>query len=296
MSTATHKRFGHVRPILVTGATGRVGSETIAHLVAAGLDVRALTRRPEAAALPPSVEVFGGDLDVPESIDAALQGVSSVFLVWTAAPTTIPAVIERIASHASRIVFLSAPHQTPHPFFQQPNPMAEMHKEIERHIAAANIPSTILRPGMFASGALLWWADTIRRRDVVRWPYAAAETAPVDERDVGAAAARVLYDDRHVGGDYVLTGPESLSQERQVQIIGEAIGRAIPFEEISPEAFRRETAETWPRSIVDMLLSAWGATIGHPAFVTSTVAEITDMPPRPFRRWAVDHAELFAGG
>jgi uncharacterized protein YbjT (DUF2867 family) len=271
-----------------------VGSEAIAHLVEAGLDVRALTRRPDTAALPSGVEVFGGDLDAPESIDAALEGVGSVFLVWTAAPTTIPAVIERIAAHASRIVFLSAPHQTPHPFFQQPNPMAEMHKEIERQIAAANIPSTIIRPGMFASGALLWWADTIRRREVVRWPYAAAETAPIDERDVGAAAARVLYDDRHVGGDYVLTGPESLSQERQVQIIGEAIGRPISFEEISPDAFRRETAETWPRPIVEMLLNAWGATLGHAAFVTSSVTDITDMPARPFRRWAADHAELFA--
>lgn len=284
-----------MRPILVTGATGRVGGETITHLIEAGLPVRALTRRPEAGALPPGVEVFRGDLDDPPSLDDALDGVSAVFLVWTAAPTTIPAVIERVAVHASRVVFLSAPHQTPHPFFRQPNPMAEMHKEIERHIARAKIPSTILRPGMFASGASLWWGDIIRRREVVRWPYAAAETAPIDERDVGAAAARTLYDDRHVGGDYVLTGPESLSQERQVQIIGEAIGRAIPFDEITPDEFRRATADTWPRPIVNMLLDAWSATMGHTAFVTSSVAEITGTPARPFHRWAADHATVFAG-
>jgi len=272
-----------------------VGSETITHLLRAGLPVRALTRRPDAAALPPSVEVFGGDLDAPESLDAALQGAGSVFLVWTAAPATVPAVIERIAAHASRVVFLSAPHQTPHPFFQQPNPMADMHREIERLIAAAGMPSTIIRPGMFASGALLWWANTIRRREVVRWPYAAAETAPIDERDVGAVAARALSDERHAGADYVLTGPESLSQERQVQIIGETIGRAIPFQELSPDVFRRETADGWPRPIVDMLLDAWGATMGHRAFVTSSVADITGTPARSFRQWAADHAELFAG-
>ena len=70
---------------------------------------------------------------------------------------------------------------------------------------------------MFASNALHWWAAAIRDGDVVRWPYGAAETAPIDERDVAAVAARALYEDGHAGGDYVLTGPESLSQAEQVQ-------------------------------------------------------------------------------
>jgi uncharacterized protein YbjT (DUF2867 family) len=282
-----------LRPILVTGATGRVGSEVIAHLIDNGLAVRALTRRPETADLPASVEVFAGDLDVPESLDAALQGVGSVFLVWTTAPATVPAVMERLGSNASHVVFLSAPHQTPHPFFQQPNPMADLHREIERLMGVATIPSTIIRPGIFASGALSWWADTIRRGMVVRWPYASAETAPIDERDVGVVAALALCDDRYIGGDYVLTGPESLSQERQVRIIGETIGQEVAFQEISPDEFRRETANTWPRPIVDMLLNAWGATMDHRAFVTSTVADIAGSPARPFRQWVADHADAF---
>jgi len=265
----------------------------VAQLLTAGVAVRALTRRPDAAGLPAGVEVVAGDLTVPESLDAALQDVSAVFLLWTAPPTMVSAAIDRFASHTRRVVFLSSPHQTPHPFFQQPNPLARFHAEVERLIAAAGFESTIIRPGMFASNARFWWADAIRERAVVRWPYAAAETAPIDERDIGAVAARALCDDRHDGGDYVLTGPESLSQAEQVSIIGAAIGRPIRFEELSPEEFRRETAGNWPAPVVDMLLAAWNATIGRPAYVTSTVADVVGSPARTFRQWVLDHAEVF---
>ena len=284
-----------VPPVLVTGATGRVGRVVVDLLADAGLPVRALTHRPEAAAtLPADVEVVTGDLTVPESLDAALRGVGAVFLVWTVPPAAAAAVVERLATHARRVVFLSSPHQTPHPFFQQPNPMAVLHADIERLIAASGLESTIIRPGMFASNALFWWAPAIRAGDVVRWPYGAAETAPVDERDVAAVAARTLYQDGHAGGDYVLTGPESLSQAEQVSIIGDVLGRRIRFEELSPEEFRSETAGSWPRPVVDMLLAAWGATIGRPAFVTSTVSDVLGSAPRSFRQSVADNAAAFA--
>jgi uncharacterized protein YbjT (DUF2867 family) len=286
-----------VPPVLVTGATGRVGRVVVDLLTAAGVPVRALTHRSEAApTLPPNVEVVAGDLTVPESLDAGLQGVSTVFLVWTAPPATAPAVVERLAKHARRVVFLSAPHRTPHPFFQQPNPMAVLYADIERLLATAGLETTIIRPGMFASNALLWWAPAIRADGVVRWPYGAAETAPVDDRDVAAVAARALYQDGHAGGDYVLTGPESLSQAEQVSIIGNVLGRRIPFEELSPDEFRSETEGSWPRPAVDMLLDAWGATMGRPAFITSTVSDILGSAPRSFRRWVADHATAFIEG
>ena len=283
--------------MLVTGATGRVGRAVVGLLIDAGVPVRALTHRSEAAAaLPANVEVVTGDLTVPESLDAGLRGVGAVFLVWTVSPATAPAVVERLATCARRVVFLSSPHQTPHPFFQQPNPMAVLHADIERLIAAAGLESTIIRPGMFASNSLFWWAPAIRADGVVRWPYGAAETAPVDDRDVAAVVARTLYQDGHAGGDYVLTGPESLSQAQQVSIIGDVLGRRIEFAELSPDEFRSETEGSWPRPVVDMLLTAWGATIGRPAFITSTVSDILGSAPRSFRQWAADHATAFTEG
>jgi uncharacterized protein YbjT (DUF2867 family) len=280
----------HAEPVLVTGATGRVGREVVAQLLGAGVPVRALTRRPEAAGLPPAVDVVAGDLTVPGSLDAALRGAGAVFLLWTAPGDSAPAAIERIAAHAQRVVLLSSPHQTPHPFFRQPNPMAALHAEVERLVAATGLPHTFLRPGMFASNTVPWWARQIRDHGVVRWPCGAAETAPVDERDIAAVAARALVEDGHAGGDYVLTGPEALSQAAQVSAIGHAIGRPIRFEEVSPDEFQREIM---PHPVADMLLNAWRATVGVPAFVTSTVADVTGSPARTFRQWAGDHADAF---
>jgi uncharacterized protein YbjT (DUF2867 family) len=90
----------YMQPVLVTGATGRVGRVVVDQLLAAGVPVRALTRRSTEAGLPMAVEVVSGDLTVPESLEAALQGVGAVFLVWTAPPATAQAVIARLATHA----------------------------------------------------------------------------------------------------------------------------------------------------------------------------------------------------
>ncbi|WP_211291511.1 NAD(P)H-binding protein [Micromonospora wenchangensis] len=283
-------------PVLVTGATGRVGRHVIDLLTDAGVPVRALVRRSESAAtLPATVEVVTGDLTVPASLDAALHAVSTVLLVWTAPPQTAAAVVDRLAAHAQRIVHLSAPHRTPHPFFQQPNPMAALHAEVERLITGTGLGLTVVRPGMFASNALLWWAAAIRAGSPVRWPYGAAETAPVDDRDVAAVVARTLTEEGPAGGDHVLTGPESLSQAEQVGIIGDVLGRPVAFEELSPDEFRRGAPQA-ARPAVDMLLNAWKAALGQPAYVTSGVAEILGTPPRTFRQWVVDHAAAFTAG
>jgi uncharacterized protein YbjT (DUF2867 family) len=283
-----------VPPVLVTGATGRIGRVVIDQLLGAGVPVRALIHRSGAATLPAEVEVFTGDLTVPESLDPALNGAGAVFLVWTAPPHTAAAVVERLAAHVRRIVFLSSPHQTPHPFFQQPNPMAALHAGIERLIAATGLESTIIRPGMLSSNSLAWWAPAIRAGQVVHWPYGAAETAPVDDCDVAAVAARTLYQNGHVAGDYVLTGPESLTQAAQVGIIGDVLGRQITFKEMTPDEFRSLSESTAPSSVVDMLLAAWSAAVGRPAYITTAVADILGTAPRTFRQWATDHVTAFA--
>src|SRR5438105_4400578 len=118
--------------ILVVGATGRVGRHVVAELRRAGARVRALSRRPEVAALPPGVKVAGGDLTIPDTLEPALEGTEAVFLLWTAPPATAEDALERIAARTRRIVLLSSPHQTPHPFFQQENPLARFHATLDR--------------------------------------------------------------------------------------------------------------------------------------------------------------------
>ena len=181
--------------ILVIGGTGTVGGQVLSRLAATGAQVRAMARNPAAARLPPQAEVVRGDLTLPETLDSCLYGIDTVFLVWTAPAAAVAPALERIAQHARRIVFLSAPIKTAHPLFQQPNPLRATFEQIERLIETSGLQWTFLRPGMFAANALSWWAPQIRVGDVVRWPHLAAPTAPIDERDIAAVAVRALCED-----------------------------------------------------------------------------------------------------
>jgi uncharacterized protein YbjT (DUF2867 family) len=235
-----------------------------------------------------------GDLTRPETLDSCLRDIETVFLVWTAPPDAFDAAFERIAKHAKRIVYLSAPLKTPHPLFQQPNPARSLAERIERTIETSGLTWTFLRPGMFAANALGWWAAQIRAGGVVRWPYLSAPTAPIDERDIAAVAVRALRDSRHAGAEYVLTGPQSLTQREQIEIIGRGVGRSLRIEELSPEEARRDwQKEGWPPIVVNLLLNAWAAAIGQPAFVSTTFQDVTGTPPRTFQQWATDHAGEF---
>ena len=279
--------------VLVIGATGTVGRQVVFQLSSVGVPVRAMARNPQSANLPDQIEVVRGDLTIPETLDRCLEEVDSVFLVWIAPPATIPATLERIAKHTRRIVFLSSPYKTPHPLFQQSNPVRGIHQQIEQVIEASGLEWTFLRPGMFASNALTWWVPQIRAGDVVRWPYALVPTAPIDPRDIAAVAVRSLLHDGHSGAEYVLTGPQSLTHAEQVHAIATAIGRPLRLQEISPDQARRELPAIMPPRAINMLLDAWAAALGQPAVVTSAVAEITGAPPRTFREWATDHASEF---
>ena len=279
--------------ILIVGGTGTVGSQVLSRLAATGAQVRAMARNPAAVRLPPQAEVVRGDLTLPETLDSCLKGIDTVFLVWTAPAAAVGPAFGRIAKRVRRIVFLSAPIKTAHPLFQQPNPLRVMFEQIERLIETSGLQWTFLRPGMFAANSLSWWAPQIRVGDVVRWPHLAAPTAPIDERDIAAVAVRALCEDGHAGAEYVLTGPESLSQFEQVSTIGRVIGRSLRIVEISPDEARRELLRIGPLPAVNMLLEAWAAAMGQPAHVTSTVAEITGARAKTFLQWATDNLQSF---
>lgn len=285
--------------VLVTGATGNVGRQVVAQLLAANVRVRALTRSPESAGLPDQVEVVRGDLTVPTTFDRCLDGVDAVFLAWQAPAAGVAGALERIARHARRIVFLSN-LTVRDGVEEQAYPVTTLHAKIERLIEASGVRWTFLRPGAFAANARIWWAPQIRAGNVVRWPYPDAVTSPIHEFDIAAVAVRALCEGGHAGAKYILTGPQSLTQRDQVHTIGDAIGRPLGFEEIPRAEARREMSQIMPASIVDMLLDAWqnveyggSSAVGKPAPVTSTVATITGVPARSFHDWAAEHSVEF---
>ena len=289
-------------PVLIIGSTGHVGRQVVTQLSDRGVPIRAMARKPAAACLPSHAELVQGDLTAPQTLEPILDGVDTMFLVWTAPPATFPEVVERIARRVRRIVYLSAPLKTPHPFFQQPNATRAVAEQIEHLITASGLEWTFLRPGMFACNAPHWWGPQLRTGDTVRWPYLDVPTAPIDPADIATIAVRALCDNGHVGAEYVLTGPESLTQREQISTVGSVLGRSLRVEEMTPDEARKELMSImdWGMApaasvsaVIEKLLSAWGAAVGLPAFLSSTFAEITGIQPRTFRQWVGDHAGEF---
>jgi uncharacterized protein YbjT (DUF2867 family) len=277
--------------ILVTGATGNVGRQVVVQLLAAGTAVRALVRDPESAGLPEAVKVVDGDLSEPDTLEGALTGSDTVFLIWPFLTTEgAPAVLEAIARHARRIVYLSSSGVN-EDAERQTDPINQLHADNERLIEESGLEWTVLRSDTIASNAR-GWATQIRTTHAVRGPDIAA-TAVIHEHDVAAVAVRALTDDGHVGAKYVLTGPQVLSRAEQVRTIGEAIGRSLRFEKVPAQVARKQMlADGRPPALVEALL-AGAETRPESSLITSTVEEITGAPARTFRSWAEEHAGDF---
>ncbi|TDD93403.1 NAD(P)H-binding protein [Actinomadura rubrisoli] len=278
--------------ILTIGATAHFGRQTVETLLEAGEPVRALTRDPNAANLPPGAQVVRGDLAAPETLAPALDGVTSVFLVL---PYGLdPAAFLDAAREAGvrRIVFLSS-GAVVDGADRQPDVIAQYHHGVEKAIAATGADWTFLRLFFPAINALSFGMQ-LTGGDVIRAPYAAATSAPVHERDVAEVAARVLTSDGHAGRIYDLTGPESLTQADQAAVLGQALGRPLTFEELDDQPVREQMGRFMDADFVNALFDLMAATVGKPAVVNSTVEEITGRPARSFAQWAADHTADFA--
>lgn len=134
--------------------------------------------------------------------------------------------------------------------------------------------------------------------DVVRGAYGSLKTAPIHEDDITAVAVHALTEDGHAGRRYSLTGPEVLSQEEQVRIIGEAIGRPLRWHGLTREEERaRLLADPgFPDGFVDELLDGYATLIAAPPPAVSTaVLGITGAPATPLSAWAAEHAADFGG-
>lgn len=272
-----------------------------------GAEVRALTRNPDGAGLPPGVDIVRGDLSKPDGLRAALSGVSATFLVWPLLNAKAASdVVAAIEDHASRIVYLSS-MSVRDGVDRQTDPISAFHAEIERLISRSRLQWTFLRPSGFATNTLVW-APQIRTGSTVRWPYGGARRSLIDERDIAAVAARALLDERHGGHKHLLSGPHALTQIEQLELIGEAIGRQLRYEEIPPAAARQALLTAWgipsivarvlpartlPRRIADGVLAAQANMLSEPEAVTNTVEHVTGTPARTFTNWASSHTHDF---
>ena len=279
--------------ILITGATGTVGSELVKQLVEARQNVRVLVRNPEKALkFGTGVDVVKGDLSKPETLGAAFIGVDKVFVLTAPGPDMVE--LEGNAYEAAKragakhIVKLSAQGVEEGGLIAK-TPGGEWHSRSEKRLRALGVAWTILRPGPFASNVINFWG--INQRGGLFLPTGNGKDPQIDPRDIAAVAVNVLTTPGHDRKIYELTGPELLSYAEVVQKIAAVTGKPLKFVDVPEATWRQEMLNAgFPPLMVETLLVYFASVKAGRWYATSTVAELLGRPARTFDEWVRDHA------
>jgi uncharacterized protein YbjT (DUF2867 family) len=279
--------------ILVTGATGTIGTEVVRLLAQRGERVRAMTRHPDRANLP--AEVVRGDFDDRDSLDNALAGAGAVFLLDAPGPWIGRhdlAVLDAVRSHGvDRVVKLSAIGTGENTGFSA----SGWHLPGEEALRVGEAAWTILRPSSFATNTLSW-AATIRAGQPVANLTGTGAQGVIDPRDVADVAVAALMTPDHANRTYTLTGPELLSVPDQVEILRKVLGRPIDLVDVPLDTAQQQliAAGHDPEFAEAAMHGQRFITNGGNARLTPDVPAVLDRPARTYATWAHDHRTAFA--
>lgn len=270
--------------VLVTGATGTVGSALTAALVSLGHAPRLLFRPGSAVGTPFGAERCEADLDDIGAMRRAFDGVGSLFLLTPLSPgqdrRQISLVEAAVAAGVERIVKVSALGADP----SSPVTVHREHGRADRVLSRSGVSHAILRPNAFMQN-VLQWRGMIARRGALELPMGQARVSMIDARDIAAVALRALLEPEQVNGVYDLTGPEALSYAEIAAYLSSAVGGdAVRYVEVAPElAADHMRAAGMPLWAVEARLGLYGSIrAGEAELVSSQVRRITGREPRRF--------------
>jgi len=278
--------------ILVTSA-GRVGAEA-ARLLAQQAPVRVLVRdRGKAAALTQSgVDVVEGDLAVPASIDAAMEGVSAVVLVSPAVPAQELDVVRSAASAGVRhVVKITSKASADSPIARR----RDQH-QIETGLIASGLAYTLLRNNAYMQNFLMLAPD-IAKADSFASSTGAGRIGMVDTRDVAAAAAKIaLAPTAHVGKTYWPAGPDRLSYSGAADVLSRVLRRPIAFRPLSFDEQKQAMIDAGlPVAVAEANAQALGLFAeGDSDWTTDHVAAVLGRPARTFEEFVTDYTTSFS--
>ena len=282
--------------ILVTGATGKVGSELVRRLADARARFRALVRSAGRAQAIREAggEAVVGDLGDAAAVAAALRGVEKLFRLTNSVPeqprVEAGLVAAAKAAGVRHVVKLSSAGADA----AEPPLFLQLHRDAERHVEASGLAWTHLRPNFFMQN-YLDYAGTIRTQGILASPYGRGRHADVDARDVGEVAARVLTQPGHEGRAYELTGREAYSMEDTARRIAKISGRDVRFVNLSREDGRRQLLTSgeseWSADAWIELLDWFER--GHGGAVASDVERLLGRSPRTLDAYLRENVRAF---
>lgn len=277
--------------VLITGATGGIGSNIISQLTDTGIEVCATCRRPDPQRWP-WLQTFESDLSQPHTMRSALEGVDTVFLYSFAQPDTLPELVDEMkAAHVEKVVTLSTIDTTRQEPFVDYN--KQRHLAVEHAVTTAGFTSVSLRPGAFARNAIRFWGKQIREHRNVGLPFPESQQAPIADEDIAAVAVRAITSPQLDGDRIVLTGPDSLTMREQISLISKAIADPIGITLLSASQARELYGQVLPPEYLDLLMGQWEFETTEQAVVTPAVREITGREPTSYLDWAINNRDIF---
>lgn len=229
--------------ILVTGSTGRIGSQVVARLAASGASVRALTRAPERAAFSAGVTAVRGDLLDADAMREALSGVKTLFLLVSNAPDELTQAVNTLGlareAGVTGIVYLSVTRSAE---YGDVSHFTAKHA-VERMIEQMNLPATVLRPSYFFQNDATA-KDPLTKGGLYVSPVGDKGVSMVDVRDIAdAAVIELLRRDRAPAAlprvTYELSGPDALTGTSLAAIWADALGRDVRYAGGDLDAFEK---------------------------------------------------------
>ena len=278
--------------ILVTGATGNIGSRLVRRLTAAGHRVRAFTRSGDRARFDEGVEVVNGDFKDQESLQRAMQGVTRMFLLSAAADLEQHDANAIDAAKAAGLELVVKQSVTQAP--SKASLIPQWHRAGEERLERSGLGYVFLRPASFTSNAL-GWVGSVKSDGTIYNPFADTALPVVHPDDIADVAAVVITQPGHAGTAYDITGPEALTVDEQAAILSEVLGRPIKTVPVSDEAMRdgmlkAGTPPTYVEARVGLVQMLRNLGRIEPS---SAVEDVTWKPPRSFRQWVEENVAAF---
>ena len=280
--------------IVVTGATGTVGSHVLQQLLGRGHDAVAAVRQPGGRDLPEGAGRVAFDATKPATFAPAVAGAEGLFLMLPpGSGADLPAVIDAAeAAGVRRVAFLSVQGAARNPLLP--------HRAVEKRLEAGTADALLLRASYFMQNLSEIHAPDVRE-GVIAVPAGRGETSFVDARDVAEVAAAWLAGDASLpqtdtATPVELTGPEALDYFRVADVLTDVLGRRVVYTRPGAvEFFRRERGKGVEAALAGVMVGLYtSARLGFAAALADGVGRALGRPPRSMREFAEDYREVWA--
>lgn len=281
--------------ILVTGATGKVGSEAVRVLRQQHAPVRALVRDPKKAEglARAGAELAVGDFDDAASLRSAVEGVTCVVLTSAGGEPRqeLNVVAAAASAQVGHVVKLTSKASPDSPIARQ-----RWHAQIEQGLAASGLDHTLLRSNAYMQNTLMS-APSIARTHSFSSSVGSGRLGMSDARDVGATAAAIAADPtRHAGKTYWLSGPALLSYADVAAVLSRVLGQAVTFHPRSRQEDETEMVKAGlpePVAAMNALAMSMFAE-GDAQWLSQDMPTLLGRPTRTYQQFATDHARAFS--